>query len=59
MEYKSNNNKSCIRSYRIRLALFNEIKILTRLAKSKYVVKLLDFEHNTVSSRMTCDHLNH
>ena len=39
------------RSYRIRLALFNEIKILTRLSKSKYVVKLIDFEHNTVSTR--------
>ena len=39
------------RSYRIRLALFNEIKILTRLSKSKYVVKLLEFEHNTVSIR--------
>ena len=46
------------RSYRIRLALFNEIKILTRLSKSKYVVRLIDFEHNTVSS-MICNDSNH
>ena len=56
---KSYHFKSTLRTYRIRLALFNEIKILTRLVKSKYVVKLLDFEHNTVSSRMICDDLNH
>ena len=45
------DDENNVKSYRMRLALFNEIKILTRLSKSKYVVKLLDFEHNTVSSR--------